>query len=146
MEHNIFMENQKPISFEQYLQYDENSRSNLGETLPVLVYRMLEYSIKEELIAQFGKEKQIDIFREAGQRSGEYFGMMDTFGKGADAMGPAIIALVTNLVGDRTVTVFGTQLRGQNLGVGFLVLLFIIGFVLFAKADRLNKERRKASV
>lgn len=73
MEHNIFMENQKPISFEQYLQYDENSRSNLGETLPVLVYRMLEYSIKEELIAQFGKEKQIDIFREAGQRSGEYF-------------------------------------------------------------------------
>ena len=55
MEHNIFMENQKPISFEQYLQYDENSRSNLGETLPVLVYRMLEYSIKEELIA---KEKQ----------------------------------------------------------------------------------------
>ena len=61
-------------------------------------------------------------------------------------MGPAIIALVTNLVGDRTVTVFGTQLRGQNLGVGFLVLLFIIGFVLFAKADRLNKERRKASV
>ena len=67
------MENQKPISFEQYLQYDENSRSNLGETLPVLVYRMLEYSIKEELIAQFGKEKQIDIFREAGQRSGEYF-------------------------------------------------------------------------
>ena len=61
MEHNIFMENQKPISFEQYLQYDENSRSNLGETLPVLVYRMLEYSIKEELIAQFGKEKQIDI-------------------------------------------------------------------------------------
>ena len=73
MEHNIFMENQKPISFEQYLQYDENSRSKLGETLPVLVYRMLEYSIKEELIAQFGKEKQIDIFREAGQRSGEYF-------------------------------------------------------------------------
>ena len=70
MEHNIFMENQKPISFEQYLQYDENSRSNLGETLPVLVYRMLEYSIKEELIA---KEKQIDIFREAGQRSGKYF-------------------------------------------------------------------------
>lgn len=80
------------------------------------------------------------------ERSGEYFGMMDTFGKGADAMGPAIIALVTNLAGDRTVTVFGTQLRGQNLGVGFLVLLFIIGFVLFAKADRLNKERRKASV
>ena len=47
MEHNIFMENQKPISFEQYLQYDENSRSNLGETLPVLVYRMLNIPSKK---------------------------------------------------------------------------------------------------
>lgn len=43
MDNNIFMEDQKPLSFEQYLQYDEKSRSNLGETLPVLVYRMLEY-------------------------------------------------------------------------------------------------------
>ena len=34
---------------------------------------MLEYSIKDELLSQFGKEKQIDIFRKAGQRSGEYF-------------------------------------------------------------------------
>ena len=73
MDYNVFTENQKPISFEQYLQYDENSRSNLGDTLPVFVYRMLEYSIKDELLAQFGKEKQIDIFRKAGQRSGEYF-------------------------------------------------------------------------
>ena len=73
MDYNVFTENQKPISFEQYLQYDENSRSNLGDTLPVFVYRMLEYSIKDELLAQLGKEKQIDIFRKAGQRSGEYF-------------------------------------------------------------------------
>ncbi len=73
MDYNVFTENQKPISFEQYLQYDENSRSNLGDTLPVFVYRMLEYSIKDELLSQFGKEKQIDIFRKAGQRSGEYF-------------------------------------------------------------------------
>ena len=50
MDNNIFMEDQKPLSFEQYLQYDEKSRSNLGETLPVLVYRMLEYSMKDELV------------------------------------------------------------------------------------------------
>ena len=55
MDYNVFTENQKPISFEQYLQYDENSRSNLGDTLPVFVYRMLEYSIKDELLSQFGK-------------------------------------------------------------------------------------------
>lgn len=73
MAYNVFMENQKTISFEEYLHYDQNSRSNLGETLPVLIYRMLEYSLKEELIVQFGKETQIDIFRKAGRRSGEYF-------------------------------------------------------------------------
>ncbi|WP_288617989.1 4-vinyl reductase [uncultured Eubacterium sp.] len=73
MDNNIFMEDQKPLSFEQYLQYDEKSRSNLGETLPVLVYRMLEYSLKDELVSRLGKDAQIDIFRKAGQRSGEYF-------------------------------------------------------------------------
>ena len=52
MDNNIFMEDQKPLSFEQYLQYDEKSRSNLGETLPVLVYRMLEYSLKDELVSR----------------------------------------------------------------------------------------------
>lgn len=73
MEENVFMENLNPISFEQYLQYDENSRSNLGAVLPVLVYRMLEYSLKDELITRYGKEEQIDIFRKAGQHAGEYF-------------------------------------------------------------------------
>ena len=38
-----------------------------------MVYRLLEYSIKEELIQQFGKETQIDVFRKAGRRAGEYF-------------------------------------------------------------------------
>ena len=55
------MEDQKPLSFEQYLQYDEKSRSNLGETLPVLVYRMLEYSLKDELVSRLGKDAQIEI-------------------------------------------------------------------------------------
>ncbi|WP_253287903.1 hypothetical protein [Anaerostipes sp. MSJ-23] len=44
------MADKKPIQFEEYLQYNEESRENLGEELPVLVYRLLEYSIKEELI------------------------------------------------------------------------------------------------
>lgn len=73
MNYNVFMEDQKPLSFEKYLQYDEKSRSNLGEMLPVLVYRMLEYSLKDELVSRLGKDAQIDIFRKAGQRSGEYF-------------------------------------------------------------------------
>ena len=73
MENNIFLADKKPISFEEYLQYDPESRENLGRELPVFVYRMLEYSLKEELISQFGKEKQIDVFRKAGKRAGEYF-------------------------------------------------------------------------
>ena len=50
---NIFMADRKPIQFEEYLKYDENSRGNLGEELPVLVYRLLEYSLKEELIRRY---------------------------------------------------------------------------------------------
>lgn len=70
---NIFMEGRAPIRFEEYLQYNGDSRGNLGAELPVMVYRLLEYSIKEELIQQYGKEAQIEIFRKAGKRAGEYF-------------------------------------------------------------------------
>ena len=61
MEENVFMTGGKALTLEDYLQYDAGSRGNLGEELPVMVYRLLEYSLKEELIGQFGKEKQIEI-------------------------------------------------------------------------------------
>ena len=80
------------------------------------------------------------------ERSGEYFGLMDIFGKGADAMGPALVAVITDLMGERTISAFGREFRGQNIGVGCLVILFAIGFVLFTKADRLNKARKAAKV
>lgn len=67
------MKDVKPIQFEDYLQFNEGSRGNLGEELPVIVYRLLEYSLKDELIERFGKETQIDIFRQAGRKAGEYF-------------------------------------------------------------------------
>lgn len=70
---NIFMQEAKPIQFEDYLQFNEGSRGNLGEELPVIVYRLLEYSLKDELIERFGKETQIDVFRQAGRKAGEYF-------------------------------------------------------------------------
>ena len=73
MEDNIFLAAMKPITFSEYLQYDPNSRSNLGAELPVMVYRMLEFSLKEELRQRFGRETQIDIFRSAGRMAGEYF-------------------------------------------------------------------------
>ena len=80
------------------------------------------------------------------ERSGEYFGLMDIFGKGADAMGPALVAVIADLMGNRTVHFFGAELKGQNIGVGGLVVLFAVGFVLLTKADRLNKQRKAAKV
>ena len=63
MVENIFMKNQMLPVLEDYLSYATGSRENLGEMLPVAVYRMLEYSLKEELRARFGKEEQIALFR-----------------------------------------------------------------------------------
>lgn len=80
------------------------------------------------------------------ERSGEYYGLMDICGKGADAVGPAMIAVISAIVGENTIPVFGAQLKGQNLGVGCLVILFAIGYYLFCKADALNKERRAEKV
>lgn len=73
MEENIFMDKKKQITFEEYLQYDGDRRGNLGAELPVIVYRLLEYSLKDELMKRYGKEEQIDVFRKAGRKAGEYF-------------------------------------------------------------------------
>lgn len=78
------------------------------------------------------------------ESSGEYYGLMDICGKGADAVGPAVIASIASIVGEREITVFGVALKGQNLGVGCLVILFAIGYWLFCKADALNKARQTA--
>lgn len=70
---NIFFPDDKPLTLDDYLKYDKNSRGNLGAELPVLVYRLLEFSLKSELTRRFDKETQIDIFRCAGREAGEYF-------------------------------------------------------------------------
>ena len=54
MKRNIFLENQKEVPFEEYLHFDEESRGNLGDSVPLAVYRLLEYSLKKELSDEFG--------------------------------------------------------------------------------------------
>ena len=44
---NIFLKEMKEIQFEDYFKYDAKCRGNLGDELPVMVYRMLEYSLKD---------------------------------------------------------------------------------------------------
>ena len=61
MEENVFMTGGKALTLEDYLQYDAGSRGNLGEELPVMVYRLLEYSLKEELSELQSKMQELKI-------------------------------------------------------------------------------------
>ena len=74
-------------------------------------------------------------------QSGEYYGLMDICGKGASVLGMGLVALVNQLIGDGTLNLYFVELRSANLAVASLVVLFIIGFWLFCKADKLSKER-----
>lgn len=51
----------------------EKGRDNLGETMPVVVYRLLEYTMREAIASRFGDETCIEVFREAGRIAGEAF-------------------------------------------------------------------------
>lgn len=67
------------------------------------------------------------------EKSGEYFGLFDICGKGASFLGTMIVSV-------------GTQLTGSaNVGVGSLLALFIIGFVLFRLSCRAGVITDKAS-
>lgn len=75
------------------------------------------------------------------ERSGEYYGIMDICGKGASFVGTTVVAVVSQTTAGMEVHIFGTTLQNESLAVGTLVLVFAIGFVLFCKADKLNKQR-----
>lgn len=48
--------------------------------MPVFIYRMMQYTLRDEIHRQFGKDKQIEIFRNAGEAAGIEFAknMLDT--------------------------------------------------------------------
>ena len=75
------------------------------------------------------------------ERSGEFYGLMDICGKGASFMGTTLVAIVSQVTAGMQVKIFGLQLQNENLAVGSLIVLFIIGYRLFCKADDLNKAR-----
>ena len=76
------------------------------------------------------------------ERSGEFYGLMDIFGKGASFVGMTLVSVVSQFTAGIEVNVFGLTLQNENLAVGTLIILFIVGYVLFCKADQLNKERQ----
>ena len=78
-------------------------RENLGEEMPVAVYRLLMYSLMDELEERFGKDQADDIVRGIGYRAG--------------------LALAENLVdttGDFNAFVADLQEKLKNLNVGIL--------------------------
>jgi len=77
------------------------------------------------------------------ERSGEFYGLMDICGKGASFLGTTLVAFVSQITAGIQLNVFGITLQNENLAVGALIILFIIGYGIFCKADTLNKERVK---
>lgn len=56
------------------------------------------------------------------EKSGEYFGIYDIFGKGASVLGTALVSVLSQLTGN------------INIGVSALSVMFLIGLILFRKA------------
>ena len=47
MRDNVFLENKKELELADFMNYADGSRGNLGKDIPVTIYRLLEYSIRE---------------------------------------------------------------------------------------------------
>ena len=76
------------------------------------------------------------------EQSGEYYGLMDICGKGASFVGTTLVAVVSQATEGMTFHLFGLPVVNTGVAVGSIGVLFIIGFILFCKADQLNKARQ----
>ena len=76
------------------------------------------------------------------EQSGEYYGLMDICGKGASFVGTTLVAVVSQATEGMTFSFLGLPIVNTGLAVGSIAVLFIIGFFLFCKADKLNKARQ----
>ncbi len=73
------------------------------------------------------------------EQSGEYYGLMDVCGKGASFIGTTMVGAVSQALDGYSITLGPVVIKNTGIAVGTLVILFAIGFVLFSKADKLNK-------
>ena len=51
----------------------DTGRENLGSEMPVIVYRLFQYTMRAVLVRNFGKDEMIRLFRECGQLAGTEF-------------------------------------------------------------------------
>ncbi len=62
------------------------------------------------------------------QKAGEYFGIFDICGKGASFMGTALVGMFAQITGS------------PNAGVAVLAVMFLIGYVLFGRAQQIRES------
>lgn len=70
----MFKEERKESQFEWSMLGDiGEGRPNLGPLVDVSVYRLMQYTLRDMLIRDFGVEKTDEIFFEAGKKAGEEY-------------------------------------------------------------------------
>ncbi|MEG0377701.1 MAG: V4R domain-containing protein [Eubacterium sp.] len=70
---NLF-ENKDKYQFSWDLIGDVSAgRQNLGEEMPVGVYRLLQFTLKDTLVEAYGIEETIRVFRKSGELAGKEF-------------------------------------------------------------------------
>ena len=74
------------------------------------------------------------------EHSGEYYGLMDICGKGASFLGLFLVGIVSKYTDGMTYKILGLELQSQSLAVASLVIIFVIGYILFCQADKMNRK------
>ncbi len=70
----MFKEEREESQFEWSMLGDiQEGRPNLGPTVHVAVYRLMQFTLRDILIRDFGVEEADRIFFEAGKKAGEQF-------------------------------------------------------------------------
>ncbi|MBS5081861.1 MAG: V4R domain-containing protein [Clostridiales bacterium] len=67
-------ESRKPLIYSLDVLGDvQTGRRNLGPEMPVIVYRLFMYSMRDTLEQQYGLEKTVQILRDCGKKAGMEF-------------------------------------------------------------------------
>ncbi len=92
-------------------------RTNLGELMPVMVHRQLEFSMREVLEGRYGERETVEIMRDAGKMSGRIFaeGYLDLQAPFDDFIKEFKARLLEQKIGD-------LHLEEHNSETGLLVL------------------------
>lgn len=71
---NVFMNEKNHDVFSWDLLGDiKDGRGSLGEEVPVVMYRLMQFTMRDILVKEYGREKADDIMREAGRLAGVEF-------------------------------------------------------------------------